>query len=208
MKDPLMKLFYAPGTVATASLIALCETDADFEPIRMNFADKQQTKPDFLAINPKGRVPALVTNDGPLTETAAILQYIADTNPAANLIPRDPFQRAKVNEMISYLASTVHINHAHKLRGHRWADQQSSWDDMTRRVAQNMLDSFGLIEQALAAGPWVIGKQYTIADAHLYIVSSWLEGDGVALSKLPNIAAHLERMNKRPAVIRALKIMS
>jgi glutathione S-transferase len=203
-----MKLFYAPGTVAAASLIALCETGADFTPIRLDFANKQQTNPEYLAINPKGRVPALVTKGGILTETAAILGYIAQTNPAANLIPDDPYQHAKVNELISYLASTVHVNHAHKMRGHRWADQQSSWDDMTAKVAQTMLESFHLIEKSLGDGPWAIRAQYNIADAHLYIVTSWLKGDGVPLSKLPNTTAHFERMNKRPAVIRALEIMS
>jgi len=203
-----MKLFYAPGTIAAASLIAICETDAACEPVRLNFANKQQTEQEYLAINPKGRVPALVTRDGVITETAAILTYIAETNPTANLIPSDPFKRAKMNEVISYLASTVHVNHAHKMRGHRWADQQSSWEDMTARTAQNMLDCFGLIEDALKTGPWIIGDQYTIADAHLYIIESWLEGDGVSLYKLPNVAAHFDRMNQRPAVKRALKIMS
>ncbi len=202
-----MKLFYAPGTVAAASLIALCETNVAFEPVRLNFADKQQTKAEYLAINPKGRVPALITHDGVITETAAVLTYIAESNPTANLTPTDPFKRAKMNEVISYLASTVHVNHAHKIRGHRWADQQSSWDDMTARVAANMMDCFGLIEDTLKTGPWIIGDQYTIADAHLYIVESWLEGDGVSLSKLPNVAAHFNRMNRRSAVKRALEIM-
>ncbi len=202
-----MKLFYAPGTVAAASLIALCETDADFDPIRLDFGNKQQTKPDYLAINPKGRVPALVTDDGIITETAAVLTYIAETNPSANLLPADPFKRAKVYEVISYLASTVHVNHAHKMRGHRWADKQSSWDDMKAKVAQNMLNCFGLIEDTLSNGPWIIGDQYTIADAHLYIVESWLPGDGVSLDKLPNVASHFNRMNERAAVQRALEIM-
>lgn len=202
-----MKLYYAPGTVAAASLIALCEADAKFEPIRLDFSNKQQTKSDYLAINPKGRVPALVTDNGIITETAAVLTYIAETLPAANLLPADPFKRAKVNEIISYLASTVHVNHAHKMRGHRWANLQSSWDDMTAKVAQNMLDCFGLIENALNEGPWIIGDQYTIADAHLYIVESWLPNDGVSHDKLPNVAAHFDRMNKRPAVKRALEIM-
>jgi glutathione S-transferase len=202
-----MKLFYSPGSVAAASLIALCETDATFEPVLLDFASKEHTKPEYLAINPKGRVPALITKAGIITETPAILTYIADTNPSANLIPTDPFGRAKVNEMLSYLASTVHVNHAHRMRGYRWADQQNSWDDMTAKVAQTVYESFGLIETALGKGPWVIGSQYTIADAHLYIITSWLEGDGVPLSKLPNVAAHFARMNTRPAVKRALEIM-
>ncbi len=202
-----MKLFYSPGSVAAASLIALCETDAAFEPVLLDFASKEHTKPEYLAINPKGRVPALVTDNGIITETLAILTYIAETNPSANLMPSDPFGRAKVNEMLSYLASTIHVNHAHRMRGYRWADQESSWDDMAAKVPQTVLECFGLIEAALATALWVAGDQYTIADAHLYIITSWLEGDGVPLSKLPNTAAHFARMNKRPAVIRALKIM-
>jgi glutathione S-transferase len=202
-----MKLFYAPGTISLATLITLIETDAEFDPIRVNFYEKEQTKPEYLAINPKGRVPALVTDTGILTETAALITYIAELYPNANLIPSDPFERAKMNEMLSYLASTVHINHAHKLRGYRWASKQSSFDDMKEKVAGNILESFGLIEETLETGPWIIGAQYTVADAHLYTIASWLENDGVPQSKLPNVKAHFERMSERPAVIKAHGIM-
>jgi glutathione S-transferase len=154
-----MKLFYAPGTISIASLIVLCETNTKFEPIRLSFYNQEQTKPEYLAINPKGRVPALVTDQGTLTETAAILTYIAELHPKANLIPKDVFLRAKMNEMLTYLASTVHVNHAHKIRGARWATKKGSFEDMTAKVAENMLDSFGLIEEALNAGPWILGKQ-------------------------------------------------
>lgn len=202
-----MKLFYAPATISLASVIALCETGAEFEPIRLNFYEKEQTKPEYLTINPKGRVPALITDQGTLTETAAILTYIAELNPDANLIPKDVYLRAKMNEMLSYLASTVHVNHAHKIRGARWATKKGSFEDMTAKVAENMFDCFGLIEDALNAGPWIIGDQYTIADANLFTVASWLEGDGVPMSRLPNVAAHYAAMNERAAVRRALEIM-
>ena len=202
-----MKLFYAPGTVSLATLITVLEAGAEFDPIRVDFHEKEQTKPEYLAINPKGRVPALVTDHGILTETAALITYIGELYPAANLIPTDPFERAKMNEMISYLASTVHINHAHKLRGYRWATKQSSFDDMKAKVTQNVFDSFGLIEDALANGPWIMGIQYTVADAHLYTIAGWLENDGVPHSRLPNVKAHYERMAVRPAVIRAHEIM-
>lgn len=201
-----MKLFYAPGTISIASLIVLCETNTKFEPIRLSFYNQEQTKPEYLAINPKGRVPALVTDHGTLTETAAILTYIAELHPKANLIPKDVFLRAKMNEMLTYLASTVHVNHAHKIRGARWATKKGSFEDMTGKVAENMLESFGLIEEALATGPWIMGDQYTIADANLFTIATWLEGDGVPMMKLPNVAAHFARMQDRPAVKRALEI--
>lgn len=203
-----MKFFYAPGTVAMASLIALYEVDADFEPIRLNFQKSEQTKPEYLAINPKGRVPALITKDGILTETPAILIYLGETYPAANLIPSDPFERAKMHEMLSYLASTVHVNHAHKMRGHRWVDQKSSIDDMQSKVTDNMYNSFQLIENELNKGPWLIGNQYTVADAHMFAITSWLEGDGVPISNLPNVAKHFAAMQKRAAVIKAMETNS
>jgi glutathione S-transferase len=77
---------------------------------------------------------------------------------------------------------------------------------MTGKVAENMLESFGLIEEALATGPWIMGDQYTIADANLFTIATWLEGDGVPMMKLPNVAAHFARMQDRPAVKRALEI--
>lgn len=203
-----MKFFYSPGAVSLATLIALCEIDADFDPICLDFASKEQTKPEYLAINPKGRVPALITQHGTLTETFALLTYIAEITPSANLIPSDPYLRAKMNEMFSYLASTVHINHAHKHRGHRWADTQSAFDEMTAKVPETMLASFALIEEALETGPWIMGDQYTIADAHLFTISTWLEGDGVDITTLPNVVAYQNRMNARPAVQKAFEIMS
>lgn len=202
-----MKLFYAPGTIALATLITLCEVGAEFEPIRVNFAQKEQTKSEYLAINPKARVPALVTDHGILTETPALLTYIAELYPSANLMPSDPFQRAKMNEMLSYLAATVHVNHAHRMRGYRWATKQSSFEDMKAKVKQNMLESYSLIEEALD-GPWIIGDQYTIADAHLFTIAGFLAGDGVTLSELPNVKAHFARMASRAAVQQALEIVA
>ena len=201
-----MKFFYAPGTVSLATLIALYETNATFEPIRVDFANKEQTKPEYLSINPKGRVPALATDQGILTETSALLIYIAEQFPDANLLPNDTYTRAKTHEMLSYLASTVHVNHAHKLRGYRWASEQSSFDDMRAKVTDNVFNSFQVIEEALD-GPWAMGEHYTISDAHLYTIAGWLEADGVPRTNLPRVNAHFERMNTRPAVRKALELM-
>ena len=90
-----MKLYFAPGTVARASLIALCEADVPFDPVRVDFASSEQRGDAYLAVNPKGRVPALETDRGTLTETCALLPYIASLNPSANLLPDDPFDRAR-----------------------------------------------------------------------------------------------------------------
>ena len=201
----MLKLFYAPATCALASRIALEEAGAAYELARVNFAENQQRSPEYLKINPKGRVPALVTDRGVLTETPAILAYIAQTFPAANLATLDdPFEFARLQAFNSYLCSTVHVNHAHNRRGARWANLQSSFDDMKSKVAENMTAAMKLIELDFFEGPWVMGEQYTVADPYLFTIETWLKGDGVDIDDFPIIKDHFERMQARPAVSRVL----
>lgn len=201
----MLKLFYAPGTCSRASHIALEETGTSFETARLDFSSGQQTQPDYIAVNPKGRVPALVTDHGTLTETPAILAYIAQTFPAANLAPLDdPFAFAQIQSFNSYLCSTVHVNHAHKMRGNRWADEENSLADMKRKVPTTMAASFDLIENGMFKGPWVMGEAYSIADPYLFTIASWLEGDGVDSAKFPKIHDHMSRMQSRDAVQKVL----
>jgi glutathione S-transferase len=200
----MFKLYYAPGTCALASHIALEEVGAPYSAERLNFKNNQQNSPDYLKINPKGRVPALVTDSGVLTETPAILAFIAQSFPHAKLVPQDPFEFAQVQSINSYLCSTVHVAHAHKMRGARWATEETSFADMKRKVPETMTACFTLIERAMLRGPWVMGEQYTICDPYLYTIAGWLEGDGVDLSKLPKVVAHRKRMEERPAVQKVL----
>lgn len=198
-----MKLFFAHGTIALASLITLEEIGAPFEVQTLDFSASEENSAEYLGVNPKGRVPALETPDGIITETPAILTWLADTHPAAGLLPMGHFQRARCNELMSYLASTVHVNHAHRMRGHRWADDQSSFEDMQRRVPGNMLSSLQLVDAALTDN-WALGNDYTVCDPHLFTICTWLEADGVDVAALPAIAEHMARMHERPAVQRAL----
>ncbi|MGY4472174.1 glutathione S-transferase [Bradyrhizobium sp. LB9.1b] len=146
-------------------------------------------------------MPALVTDRGVLTETPAMLAYLAQTFPKAKLAPLDdPFDFAQVQSFNSYLCSTVHINHAHKMRGARWASEESSFADMKQMIPKTMGACFSLIEQKMYKGPWVMGEQYTICDPYLYTLSTWLEGDSVDINATPKIADHFKRMSDRPAV--------
>jgi glutathione S-transferase len=111
----MLTLYYATNTCALASHIALEESGAAYDTRLVDFATAEQTKLDYLRINPKGRVPALVTDRGVLTETPAILAYIAQTHPAARLAPLDdPFAFAELQAFMSYLCATVHVAHAHR----------------------------------------------------------------------------------------------
>lgn len=198
----MLKLYYSPGSCALASHIALADAGADYEPVRIDFASGEQIKPAYLAINPKGRVPALITEGGILTETPAILAYIAQRFPSAGLAPLDdPFAFARAQEFNSYLCSTVHVNHAHRSRGKRWVDDPAAIAEMQRKVPETMLQAFDLIEKDYLKGPWVLGGNYTICDAYLYTVSRWLESDGIDPAKqLPRVAEHRARMEKRDVV--------
>jgi len=201
----MLKLYYAPGTVALASHITLAESGADYTTERLDFKTNQQNSPEYLAINPKGRVPSLVTDHGTLTETPAMLVYIAQSFPKAKLAPfDDAYTFAQMQSFNSYLCSTVHINHAHKMRGYRWATDESSYADMKRKIPQTMAACFALIERDMLRGPWVMGETYTICDPYLFTLTGWLEGDGVDIATLPKVADHRKRMMDRPAVQKAL----
>ena len=201
----MFKLYYAPATCALASHITLAEAGADYATERIDFKVNQQNSPGYLKINPKGRVPALVTDRGILTETPAMLAYIAQSFPQAGLAPLDdPFAFAQVQSFNSYLCATLHVAHAHKLRGARWATEESSFADMKRMIPKSVGACFTLIERNMLRGPWVMGESYTICDPYLYTVALWLEGDGVDLASLPKVADHRKRMSERPAVQKVL----
>jgi glutathione S-transferase len=205
----MMKLYYSPGSCALASHIALLDAGAAHEAIRVSFNDEEQKKPAYLAINPKARVPSLVTDNGILTETPAILAYVAQTHPDKKLAPlNDAFAFAQVQAFNSYLCSTVHVAHAHGRRGARWVDDESAMAAMKRKVPQTMADCFSLIEKTMIRGPWVMGERYTICDPYLYTISTWLKGDGVDIAKFPKVSAHFAAMSERPSVREALRVQA
>jgi len=160
-----LTLFYAPNSCALASHIALEEARADYAPRRVDFGAAEQTKPDYLAINPKARVPALQTARGILTETPAILAFIAQSFPEAALAPlSDAFAFAQLQAFNAYLCATVHVAHAHRMRGYRWADDPAAIAAMQKKVPETVGACFELIEREMFRGPWAMGKAYTIAD--------------------------------------------
>jgi glutathione S-transferase len=203
----MLTLYYAPGTCALASHLALEYSGAPYQATRLDFKQQQQRAPEYLRINPKGRVPALVTERGVLTETPAILQFVAQSFPQSGLAPLDDiFLLGKVNEFNSYLASTVHVNHAHRGRGYRWVDAEdtAAIQAMQKKVPQTMTESFTLIEEQMFQGPWVLGDRFSTSDLYLYTIARWLEGDGVDVERFPKVAGHLRRLDAQPPVRKVL----
>lgn len=203
----MLKFFYAPGTCALATHIVLEHLGTPHEAVRLDFANNQQRSPEYLAVNPKGRVPALVTERGVLTETPALLLYLAQTHPQAGLAPLDdPFALAQMQAVNSWLCSTVHIAHAHRRRAYRWADDEAAQRAMQAKVAQNMAECFAYAEQEVLRGPWVMGERFTVADAYLFALATWLPGDGVDIGQFTHVADHHRRMRALPAVQRTLAL--
>jgi glutathione S-transferase len=201
----VLTLYYAPNTCALASHIALRDAGAPYDLQRVDFRTTQQQSPEYVAINPKARVPAMVTPRGILTETPAILAFIAQSYPAAQLAPLDdPFAFAEMQAFNSYLCSTVHVAHAHRMRGSRWADDPASFADMKRKVPQTVTACYDLIESQMLKGPWVMGEAYSIADPYLFTLAQWLEDDGVDPVRIPRVMDHRTRMLQWPNVQQAI----
>ncbi|NSX54981.1 glutathione S-transferase family protein [Parasulfitobacter algicola] len=198
-----MTLFYAPNTISVAVAITLNEAGLVYDAKPVDFSAAEQTRPDYLSVNPKGRVPALITDQGILTETGALLDYIAAIASGSTLIPSTPFNAAKMREAMYYLASTMHVNHAHKIRGARWADQESSFADMTAKVPQTVAASCAYLQDNYALDPFVLGDQITLADPYLYVICTWLKPDGVAISDYPKLDEFFQTMKERPSVQKA-----
>ena len=197
----MLNLFFAPNTISVAVAIALEEIGASYTTKRVDFSSAEQTGDAYLAINPKGRVPTLQTQDGLITETGAILEYVHALNPAKGLVPSDTFQAAKMREAMFYFASTMHVNHAHKLRGVRWANNAESWEDMRSKVAETMTASCDYVERSLLKGPYLLGETFSLADAYLFVINTWLAGDGVDVTQFPKIQTFMTEMEKRPSVV-------
>jgi len=203
----MLKLFYAPGACSLAPHIVLEEIGGihDFE--RVNLREGAQRAPAYLAINPKGRVPALATDQGVLTENPAILAYLAQSFPAARLAPLDDaFLFAQMQGFNLFLCSTVHVAFAHAFRPERYADGEAPAQAMRAKAPRALADAFALIERILVDGrPYVLGDSHSVADSYLLVFSRWMDTRGLgSLAAFPMTAAHLARVSDRPAVARAL----
>lgn len=196
-----MILYFAPNSCALASHLALEHSGASYQARRVDLSKGEQRSAEFLAINPKGRVPALITEQGILTETPAILAFIAQSYPSAKLAPLDdPFEFAQAQAFNSYLCSTVHVAHAHRYRGARWSDDAAAIESMRIKVPQTMRACFEQLEQDMFQGPFVLGDEYSICDMYLFTITNWLEGDEVDINWFPKIARHRQWMLDNPVV--------
>ena len=201
----MFKLYYAPGTCALASHIALEEAGAAYTTERLDFKSQPAEQPGISQDQSEGAGAG--AGDGsrrPDRDAGDAGVHRAEFSAGQAGAVDDAFAFAQAQSFNSYLCSTVHVAHAHKRRGSRWATEETSFADMKRKVPQTMAACFALIERDMLKGPWVMGEQYTICDPYLYTLALWLEGDSVDIANLPKVAAHRKRMSERPAVQKVL----
>jgi glutathione S-transferase len=196
-----MKLYYMKGACSLASYISLNEAGIKFEPIKVDHGThKTPDGEDFNAINTKGYVPALRLDNGELlTENVAVLQYIADLNPASKLAPAaGTLERYRLMEWLSYINSEVH-----KSFGPLFSSDVS--EDVKKFARNSVTKRVDWLEKALGSKTFLMGEQFTVADAYLYVVLGWSSHVGIDLGRWPALKRHNERVAARPHVIAALK---
>jgi glutathione S-transferase len=201
----MLKLFYSPGACSLVSHIALEEAGADYEAVRLNFAEGDQRKQDYLAINPHARVPALVTGGGTITENVAILNYIADRFGTDGSVPRgDAFAAAKCNELLGWFASSVHIAFAEVFRPGRFVTDEALHDAVKQGGRAALSGYFDEID-GRCGDSWVLGETFTAADSYLAVFFRWARRMDMDMIRYRRWAALVERVVDRPAVQRALE---
>jgi glutathione S-transferase len=195
-----MKLYYTPGACSLSPHIALAEAGLPYDLVKVDLrAKKLENGDDYLKVNPKGQVPALVLDNGELvTEGPVIVQRIADAVPAKNLAPsRDSGERYKLLEWLTYINSELHKN-----IGPMFSPLLS--DEAKAFFKDRAMGKFKYVDSELAGRDYLLGKQFTVADGYLYVMLRWADGMKFDLSGLNNLLAYKHRVAARPKIQEAL----
>jgi glutathione S-transferase len=197
---PMLTLYYSPDACSMAAHIALEETGTPYMLQLVSIPKGEQQSPDYLNVNPRGKVPALRTDEGVLTETVAILTYIARSFPQAQLLPEEPLGMARCLSHMAYLSNTVHPAFTHIVRPDRFATDQAVHENLKATGRENAWKLLQEIDSLLAGKEWVLGSNYTAADPYTLAIYGWGKRHGMPVEELANYTAFKERMLQRPPV--------
>ena len=194
-----LTLFYAPMACSLVTYVTLTEAGVDFDVRNVNTGAKEQKTPEYLAVNPKGKVPVLVIDGYPLTENVAIQQFVARSFPQAKLLPAEPLDEMKAVSLMAWFASTVHPHLTPNARPENYCDIPEAHDGV-KRVAQKLLmEDLTIAEDLLAGRDWFF-DHFTAVDAYFFWCFRRAVQLKLDLSAFPNCLAHLARMRTRPSV--------
>lgn len=202
----MMKLYWGPHTCAIGIHVLLEEAAADYETCQIDVAGGATHEPEFLAVNPKGKVPTLVLDDGAvLTEFGAIAIWLARKYPKANLVPEDPEGEARATEMLEYVEGTIHGQGFGRLFKPQAFDPTGQGKALVESQAREMIGkAFAIVDRQLAGRAYAAGQSFTIADAALFYVERWAPQKNISLPS--GVEAHFRGMLKRPSVQKVRKI--
>ena len=196
-----MKLYYSPGACSLSPHIALLEAGVAYDLVKVDLkAKKLENGEDFLAINPKGQVPALGLDNGKvLTEGPIIVQVIADQAAGKNLAPaRDSDERYKLQELLNFLTSELHKNFSPLFN-------PTFSDDVKGFFRDRLTGKFKYLDAQLAGHDYLLGQQFTVADGYLFTMLRWADAHKLDLSMFKNLMAYKDRVAARPKVQEALE---
>jgi glutathione S-transferase len=195
-----IKLYYAPGACSLASHIALEEVGVPYDTQKMNLAEGDQRKPEYLRLNPRGRVPTLVVDDQVLTENVGILTYFGGGYLQAGIWPKKTWDQAKLVATLAWLSNTVHPTYGHIVRPERYAADDAAKEDIKAKGKANFQGYLEEIDKLLAGHKWAVANQYTVADGYLLVFYRWANRQKMPVQELKNYSALVQRVMARPAV--------
>jgi glutathione S-transferase len=192
-------LYYAPNTCALAPYVTLTEANAPFEARALNFRKGQQNSPEYLKLNPKHKVPLLIVDGEPLTESTAIQLWIARNFPQAKLLPSDPWQELKAISLMSWCSSGIHPYLSRINSPARVCDVPGAEASVVKQATHFIHEAYGLAEPMLAGREFFF-DHFTAPDAHFFWCMRRSAQLGVDASGFPNCMAHFERIKQRASV--------
>ena len=203
----MIKLYYSPGACSLAPHIVLEELGIAFESVLVSLKDGEQHKADFLRVNPRARIPALVVDGKLLTECPAILTYLGGGYAARGLWPKETWKQAEALSLMSWLSSSVHIAVAGIFRPERYSADVAAKESINATSKATLLNYYADIERMLTGKSFFAGSQYTVCDPYLLVFYRWGHRIGVDMkSQFPNWTKHALRVVSRPTVKRVFEV--
>ncbi len=201
----MLTLYYSPGACSMASHITIEETGANYEAAPILLSKGENRAESYLKINPRGKVPALKTDDGVITENTAILTFLAKSYPAKNLLPRDLLGEARYISTMAWLSNTVHPCFTHIFRPERFSAEESAHPGIKEVGKKSFFACLQEIDGLLAGRQWLQGAEFTTCDPYALVFYSWGNRIELPVRDLKNYTAWKDRMLQRPAVRKILE---
>ena len=201
----MLTLYYSPGACSMASHIALEETGEPYNAKETSLATNEHKTPEYLAINPRGKVPALDVGGEVITENTAILSYIGKRFPETKMFPEDPMEQARCISQMAWFSNTPHISQRGIMRPYRFSSIEANYHDVKETMRKNFWSDLQEIEQFIGDNDWILGEQYTMADPYSLVFYRWGVRAGLPMNDLRSFTKIKDRLLARPAVQTVLK---